>query len=60
MNLSLWHILSNYSAYSFNERVIHIDLKGDLSAKYFANKLMHMSDSSLQMKLNSSEAHYKG
>jgi glucose-1-phosphate cytidylyltransferase len=55
----LWHILKIYSANGINEFVICCGYKGYVIKEYFANYFLHMSDVTLQMKLNSMEVHRK-
>ena len=55
----LWHILKIFSAYGINEFVICCGYKGYLIKEYFANYFLHMSDVTLDLKLNLMEVHHK-
>ena len=55
----LWHILKIFSAHGINEFVICCGYKGYVIKEYFANYFLHMSDVTLDMKINSMEVHYK-
>jgi glucose-1-phosphate cytidylyltransferase len=55
----LWHILKIFSAHGVNEFVICCGYKGYLIKEYFANYFLHMSDVTLNMRVNSMEVHQK-
>lgn len=40
----LWHILSHYSAYDFNEFVLALGYKADVIKEYFLNHFLHNAD----------------
>jgi glucose-1-phosphate cytidylyltransferase len=53
----LWHIMKIYSANGVNDFVICCGYKGYLIKEYFANYVLHMSDVTFDMALNTMEVH---
>ena len=53
----LWHIMKIYSAHGVNDFVICCGYKGYLIKEYFANYVLHMSDVTFDMALNTMEVH---
>jgi len=55
----LWHIMKIYSYYGINDFIICCGYKGYLIKEYFSNYLLHMSDVTIDMKLNIVEVHHR-
>lgn len=53
----LWHIMKIYSANGVNDFVICCGYKGYLIKEYFANYVLHMSDVTFDMTLNTTDVH---
>jgi glucose-1-phosphate cytidylyltransferase len=53
----LWHIMKIYSAHGVNEFVICCGYRGYVIKEYFANYVLHMSDVTFDMALNTMEVH---
>ena len=53
----LWHIMKIYSANGVNDFVICCGYKGYLIKEYFANYVLHMSDVTFDMTLNTMDVH---
>ena len=52
----LWHILSNYSSYGFNDFVLALGYKGDVIKEYFLN--YHAMQSNFRVDLDSGKIDY--
>ena len=55
----LWHIMSIFSRYGFNEFVVCCGYKGYIIKEYFANYALHMSDVSIDLERNTVSLHNK-
>ncbi len=55
----LWHIMSIFSRYGFNEFVVCCGYKGYMIKEYFANYALHMSDVSIDLERNTVSLHNK-
>ena len=55
----LWHIMSIFSRYGFNEFVVCCGYKGYMTNEYFANYALHMSDVSIDLERNTVSLHNK-
>ena len=53
----LWHIMKLYEYYGINEFILCLGYKGDLIKEYFLNYQMHMSDITIDLKLNNIQIH---
>jgi glucose-1-phosphate cytidylyltransferase len=53
----LWHIMKIYSAQGISDFVICLGYRGYLIKEYFANYFLHMSDVTVDMRLNKIETH---
>ncbi len=51
----LWHIMSMYSAFGFNEFVILCGYKGHVIKEYFSNYYLHQNDLTIDLKNNTIE-----
>lgn len=49
----LWHVMCHYSAYGFNDFVICLGYKGYVIKEYFANFVLHRSDVTVDLAMNS-------
>jgi len=54
----LWHIMSYYSFYGFNEFIICLGYKGYVIKEYFANYFLHNSDVTIDLERNTFEYHH--
>lgn len=54
----LWHIMSYYSSYGFNEFIICLGYKGYVIKEYFANYFLHNSDVTIDLENNTFEYHH--
>lgn len=54
----LWHIMSYYSFYGFNEFIICLGYKGYVVKEYFANYFLHNSDVTIDLERNTFEYHH--
>jgi len=55
----LWHIMKMYSQHGINDFIICCGYMGYVIKEYFANYFLHMSDVTLDMKMNSMKVHRK-
>ncbi|QNI75160.1 glucose-1-phosphate cytidylyltransferase [Synechococcus sp. MVIR-18-1] len=55
----LWHILKIFSSYGINEFIICCGYKGYVIKEYFANYFLHMSDVTIDMRVNSMKVHHR-
>jgi len=55
----LWHILKIYSTYGVNDFIICCGYKGYIIKEYFANYFLHMSDVTIDMRVNGMEVHQR-
>jgi len=55
----LWHIMSIFSRYGFNEFVVCCGYKGYMIKEYFANYALHMSDVSIDLERSTVSLHNK-
>ena len=53
----LWHIMKMYSHHGIHDFIICLGYKGYLIKEYFANYILHMSDVTFDMRLNSMKVH---
>lgn len=53
----LWHIMKFYSSYGFNDFIICLGYNGYLVKEYFSHYFLHMSDVTIDMKLNKTTIH---
>lgn len=53
----LWHILSHYSHYGFNDFIILLGYKGYIIKEYFLNYYSHNSDLTINLSDNSTKIH---
>ena len=53
----LWHIMKIYSAYGLNDFIVCLGYKGYMIREYFANYFLHVSDVTIDLKLNKIEVH---